>query len=34
MEVETKVHVTCPKCGHEFDTETTVEVDPPEWDEL
>lgn len=35
MEVEIDdIEVECPKCGHKFTTSATVEIEPPERDEL
>jgi len=35
MEIEvTDINVECPKCKHKFTTEATVDIDPPERDEL
>jgi hypothetical protein len=34
MEVETEVEVECPFCKKKFTTPVTVEVEPPERDEL
>lgn len=34
MEITQEVEVECPHCGKKFTTEATVEVEPPERDEL
>ena len=30
MDIKIEVHVECPECGHDFDWEEVIDVEPPE----